>query len=412
MPEQALPQLPERLERLRSRPSAKAGDWYRIEAKAGDRRAEVSIYDEIGMWGTTAKDFAGEIRALEVDAITLRINSPGGDAWDGVAIYNAVKDHPAQVTVVVDGIAASAASVIAQAGDRIVMNRGSQMMIHDASGLVMGNAEDMREFAEVLDKMSDSLAGIYAARAGGTVEEWRATMRKDTWYMAAEAVEAGLADEVAADDDKPAATNSARPRVTAAEAARRIHAAAVRQTPDATPAAGPSETRKGAAEMQFTDEERAELRARFGLAADAGDDAIKAALLARPSATPPEDNSSESVPSASKPKVTAGGQMVIDQAAWDAQQETIRRLEAAEARRRREERDSVIAQAVADGKFPPARKQHYERIWDADPEGARELIAGLAKNVVPVAALGYAGDATDADFEIEFAGLFPPSRKG
>ncbi|MFC3504818.1 head maturation protease, ClpP-related [Micromonospora krabiensis] len=409
MPEQALPQLPERLERLRSRPTAKAGDWYRIEAKADARTAEVSIYDEIGMWGTAAKDFAAEVRALDVDAITLRINSPGGDAWDGVAIYNVVKDHPAQVTVVVDGIAASAASVIAQAGDRIVMNRGSQMMIHDASGLVMGNADDMREFADVLDKMSDSLAGIYAARAGGTVEQWRATMRTDTWYMAAEAVEAGLADALA-DDDKPAPTNSARPRVTAAEAARRIHAAAVKQTPDADPATGPSETRKGAAEMQFTDEERAELRARFALAADAGDDAIKAALLARPSATPPEDTSEPEKP-ASKPKATTG-QMVIDQAAWDAQQETIRRLEAAEARRRREERDSVIAQAVADGKFPPARKPHYERAWDADPEGARELIAGLAKNVVPVAALGYAVDATDADFELEFAGLFPPSRKG
>ncbi|WDZ87193.1 head maturation protease, ClpP-related [Micromonospora cathayae] len=426
MSEHVLPELPPHLERLRSRPTAKTGDWYRIEAKA-TRSAVVSIYDEIGWTGTTAKDFAAELRALDVDEITLRLNSPGGDAWDGIAIYNALRDHQATVHVVVDGLAASAASFIAQAGGRITMNRGAQMMIHDAAGLAIGNARDMRDMAEVLDRVSDSIAGIYADRSGRPAGQFREAMARDTWYTAAEAVEAGLADEVADPDGPTAATNSSQPKVTAAEAARRIHAAALKVTP--TVQVG-NEHEKGAGRM-----DPAKIREALGLAPGASDDEVRATLGASglvgnstsptgpaPAPTPqptptPSPGSPTPAPDAPAPQPTprpsaAGGQMVIDQAAWDAQQDTIRRLEAAEARRRREERDQVINQAVQDGKFPPARKQHYERVWDADPEGARELIAGLAKNVVPVAALGYAGDGTDADFDLEFAGLFPPNRKG
>ncbi|MEU4779255.1 head maturation protease, ClpP-related [Micromonospora sp. NPDC023633] len=430
MPEHTLPELPPHLERLRARPTAKAGDWYRIEAKAGTRSAVVSIYDEIGWAGTSAKDFAGELRALDADEITLRLNSPGGDAWDGIAIYNALRDHKATVHVVVDGLAASAASFIAQAGDRITMNRGAQMMIHDAAGLAIGNARDMRDMAEVLDRVSDSIAGIYAARSGRPMAEFREAMARDTWYTAAEAVDAGLADEVAADpDDSPSsAANSSRPKVTAAEAARRIHAAA-RKTTTANQAG--DATKKGAGRM-----DPAKIREALGLAPGASDDEVRAALgsaglvqntqptgpapapTPQPAPTPtpgsPAPSPDGPAPQPSSPRPTAAGTMVIDQAAWDAQQEAIRRLEAADARRRRDERDQVINQAVQDGKFPPARKDHWVRLWDADPEGTRTVIDGLARNVMPVAALGYAGDGADADadFEREFAGLFPPSRKG
>jgi hypothetical protein len=98
---------------------------------------------------------------------------------------------------------------------------------------------------------------------------------------------------------------------------------------------------------------------------------------------------------------------VIDASAWDEREKRINRLEADLAKRARDERDEVIAAAVRDGKFPPARKEHYVRIWDADPEGARQIIAGLAKNVVPIDALGFTDD-TDASIDEEFAGLFPP----
>ena len=416
MSEHILPELPPHLERLRARPTAKAGDWYRIEAKAGDRSATVSIYDEIGWAGTTAKDFAGELRALDADEITLRLNSPGGDAWDGIAIFNALRDHKASVHVVVDGLAASAASFIAQAGDRITMNRGAQMMIHDAAGLAIGNARDMRDMAEVLDRVSDSIAGIYAARSGRPVAEFRAAMARDTWYTAAEAVDAGLADEVATDPaEKPAATASARQRVTAAEAARRIHAAAQKTT---TAIQAGDASQKGAGHV-----DPAKIREALGLPADASDDAVRSALesagVVSNSTTPqpapapapqptPTPSSPNPAPQPSTPRPTAAGTMVIDASAWEAQQEAIRQLQAADARRRRDERDQILNQAVTDGKFAPARKEHWQRLWDNDPEGTRTVIDGLQKNVIPTAALGYAGDGADFDFDRELAGFFPP----
>lgn len=181
-----------------TRPAAKLrqgrNDWYEIKNKAATR-AEVFIYDEIGYFGVTASDFVADLRDITAGTIELHLNSPGGDAFDGVAIYNALRDHSATVDVIIDSLAASAASFIAQAGDTITMNRGSQMMIHDAWGLAIGNAVDMTEMADVLDRHSDIIAGIYAERAGGEVAEWRDLMRAETWFTADEAVEAGLADD-------------------------------------------------------------------------------------------------------------------------------------------------------------------------------------------------------------------------
>ncbi|MFC6017791.1 head maturation protease, ClpP-related [Plantactinospora solaniradicis] len=417
-----------RLERMRAKPAAR--DWFRIEAKVDTKTAEVWIYDEIGAWGTNARDFARDLRAVDADTITLHLNSPGGDAFDGIAIYNSLKDHPASVTVLVDGLAASAASVIAQAGDTVRMNRGAQMMIHDASGLVIGNASDMAGFAAVLEKTSDSIASAYASRAGGTVAEWREVMRAETWYTAAEAVEAGLADEAV--DDEPAdppvkaawdlagfawayAGRDAAPApviprkpeptpVTAAEAARRIHAASTK-TPTAVPAAGP--TQEGAGRM-----DPAKIREALGLAPDVSDEQVFAALAsARPSAPPTE---TEPAPAPKAPTAPVSGTMTIDVSAWAEQQDRIKRLEATDARRRRDERDAVIAQAVSDGKFAPARTEHWARLWDADPEGTRTVIESLAKNVIPVVELGYSADG-DSEFDDEFARFFPPepaTRKG
>jgi len=117
--------------------------------------------------------------------------------WEGLAIVNQLRRHPAPVTAVVDGIAASAASFIACGGaDQVVMGRNAQMMIHDAWGLCVGNAGDMRGLAERLDKISDNIASIYADRAGGDAATWRAAMLEESWYNADEAVAAGLADTV------------------------------------------------------------------------------------------------------------------------------------------------------------------------------------------------------------------------
>lgn len=179
--------------------------WYEIRNATSPDEAEMLIYDEIGgWWGATPESVLEELRGITAPNLRVRINSPGGSVFDGVAIANALRLHPANVTVQIDGLAASIASVIAMAGDRIVMTPQSQLMIHDASGMCLGNAADMAEMATLLDLQSDNIADAYAARAGGTREEWRARMQAESWYLAEQAVEAGLADEVLPASKTPA----------------------------------------------------------------------------------------------------------------------------------------------------------------------------------------------------------------
>lgn len=171
--------------------------WFRVENRAVGV-AQVNIYAEIGGFGVTADAFTRDLQALDVAEIDLRLNSPGGDVFDGIAIHNAIKNHPAQVHVHVDGVAASIASVIAMAGDKVTMARGAQMMIHEGHTVAVGNAADMAKVVDVLNRTSDTIASFYAERAGGSKEQWRERMRAETWYTADEAVQAGLADEVQA----------------------------------------------------------------------------------------------------------------------------------------------------------------------------------------------------------------------
>jgi ATP-dependent Clp protease, protease subunit len=139
--------------------------WYRVRAKGTG--AEVAIYDEIGAHGISAKGFLAELGALaDGTPIDLRLNSPGGSVFDAVAIHNALIRHEGIVTVWIDGIAASAASYIAMAGDAVVMPENAFLMIHDPTGLVMGTADDMRAMADALDKVKSSLVQGYAAKSG------------------------------------------------------------------------------------------------------------------------------------------------------------------------------------------------------------------------------------------------------
>lgn len=202
-PRQILNQLP------------KQDDWYRIVNKAAEDRAEVYLYDEIGIWGTTAGNFIREIKEISAREIALHISSRGGDIFDGIAIYNALRTHSARVVVQVDSMAASIASVIAQAGDERIMITGSQMMIHEAWGIALGNAEDMRAYAEVLDKQTEIIASIYAERSGGTGRKahYLKLMRAETWMTAEEAVDELLADRVV----KPESQDSPEPSGTVSE---------------------------------------------------------------------------------------------------------------------------------------------------------------------------------------------------
>jgi len=168
-------------------------NWYSICAL--NEGAEISIYDEIGAYGVSAKAFLADLGKLPDKApLTLRLNSPGGSVFDAVAIYNALQRHAGTVTVSIDGIAASAASYIAMAGDEIVMPENAFLMIHDPSGMVMGTAGDMRSMAEALDKIGASLLRGYAAKSGKPEAEIAILMAKETWLDASEALEMGFAD--------------------------------------------------------------------------------------------------------------------------------------------------------------------------------------------------------------------------
>lgn len=172
--------------------------WYSINAKANDT-AEISIYDEIGFWGVSAASFAQDLKSCgnNLKQINLHIHSPGGDVFDGIAIYNLLKNHPANVTVYIDGLAASMASVIAMAGNEVIMPENAMMMIHKPWGIQGGDAEDMRKYADLLDKVENTLIPAYANKTGKTPEELAEMLSAETWLNGKECVEQGFADKLA-----------------------------------------------------------------------------------------------------------------------------------------------------------------------------------------------------------------------
>lgn len=171
-------------------------DWYMMRNQSSSNGpAEVFIYDEIGgSFGVSAIDFVQELNEIDNPEIVVRINSPGGEVSDGIAIANALVQHPSKITTRVDSMAASIASIIAVSGDVCEVMDGGQLMIHDAMCMPMGNSRDLREVADWLDLQSDNLAGFYSRKAGGTNAEWREKMLAETWMFADEAVELKLAD--------------------------------------------------------------------------------------------------------------------------------------------------------------------------------------------------------------------------
>lgn len=168
--------------------------WYAMRALAGGT-LEIMMYDEIGAWGITAKQFVLDLLAAgDVSQINVRIHSPGGDVFEGMAIYNALKGHPAYVSVYIDGLAASMASVVAMAGDRVYIPANAMMMIHKPWGVQGGDAEAMRQYAALLDKVESNLVQAYVAKTGKTPEEIHALLSAETWMEGGEAVAAGFAD--------------------------------------------------------------------------------------------------------------------------------------------------------------------------------------------------------------------------
>lgn len=183
---------------------------FEIRAAADSDEAEIFLYDaivsdelEAEWWGGVAPEsFVKELRNITAKTIHLRINSPGGSVFAARAMEQALRDHSAKIVVHIDGLAASAATFIAMAGDEIIMSKGALFMIHNAWTGLWGNAEDLRKEADLLDKIDGTLADTYSERTGKDKEAIAAWMTAETWFTADEAVEHGFADRVAETEAK------------------------------------------------------------------------------------------------------------------------------------------------------------------------------------------------------------------
>lgn len=192
--------------RFLARNASPARPWYSVRNLA-DGEAEIFIYDLIGFdpffGGVAAAEFVRELRALNARKILLRINSPGGDISEAVTIRNALIEHSAQIETHVDGLAASSASWVGLAADKVIMSPHAMMMIHEPWFMVGGDAAFLRKQADVLDKFGADIAEMYQEKASGNADTWRSAMREETWYSDEEAVAAGLADEIASQESAP-----------------------------------------------------------------------------------------------------------------------------------------------------------------------------------------------------------------
>lgn len=247
--------------------------WYSIHAR-GARQAEIWIYGDIGeSWSeetVTARQFVADLAKVDADQLTVRINSVGGSVPDGLAIYNAIKRHPAQVTVAIDGVAMSVASLIAMAGDQIEMADNAMLMIHAPWSVAVGNASAMRETADTLDKWAEAMASSYATKSGMDKADVLALLTdgKDHYYTAEEAHAAGFADvivdamPIAASAAVPAAALARFSKASAARAAQPLEmplmaesiavaAAAQSAAPDAAAVLAAEKTRREAVRAQF-----------------------------------------------------------------------------------------------------------------------------------------------------------------
>lgn len=371
---------------------------------------EILMYGNVG-WDITAAETIAKLADMTGD-VTVRINSYGGDSFEGVAVMNALRHHDGQVTAVIDGVAASAASVIAVGGaDRLVMRPGSELMIHDAWTFADGNAADLTKVAGDLERTSQSMAELYAQKAGGDPDVWRDMMRAETWFSAQEAVDAGLADAV--EDgrtvEKPVLAKSG-PRFAYAGRER---------------APKPKIFQEDS--MTFT----SEVAKRLGLSADVVDEATVLAALEETLAEQAGETVVEPV------EVAAGVESEAEESAVGAAEndgatdgvesepaefaeepaedsneaetvtldlETYRELqaaakagwEAAEAEKQRH-LEGEVDQWIKDGRISAALRGRAVKAIKADAAGARALYGSNPKGTIPRAEVGYGVDPAEPE---------------
>lgn len=376
---------------------------------------ELLMYGTVG-WEITAAETIAKLADMTGD-VTVRINSYGGDSFEGVAVKNALRAHAGHVTAVVDGVAASAASVIAVCGaDRVVMRPGAELMVHDAWTFTDGNAADLTKVAADLERTSQAMAEMYAEKAGGDAERWRDMMRAETWFSAQEAVDAGLADAV--EDGRTAE----RP-VLAKTGPRFAYAG-----------------RDGAPKPKILEEEKvtftSEVAKRLGLSADVVDEATVLAALeetlaeqAEETVTAPveEDQVADATVADEEPatdSADSSGETAevepepaefAEDPAEDSDEaevvtlprdvfEELKAAAAAGAQARETERvnglDAEVDQWIAEGRAVAANRGAIRKAMHADPETTRRIYANVPKGTIPRAEIGYGVDPVDAEVEM------------
>ncbi|SIC75691.1 head maturation protease, ClpP-related [Mycobacteroides abscessus] len=394
-------------------------EWYKFTvakaASAEDKpTATLHIYDEIDSWfGVNAEALVVEISALDPETeLTVRVNSPGGNAFDGINIANAIMRHPGKTTTYIDGLAASAASVIAVASDEVVVSKYGQAMVHDARSGQYGTAKDLRSVADHLEKLSASYAKLYADRAGGTVEDWAQAMADETWYTAEEMVAAGLASRVddsgaRADTEKAVASALACSSYKFKYFGRPAAPAPVARADNAGACASANISKEGP-----VPDIKEDVAKRLGLGPDATDEEVLAALDKLASTeqedtdedttttTTAEDDSVEvgagtAVEGKELVAAAAKAGLVLMDPARVAKLESdaaagalARQTQVAEAHAK------VVDSAVAKGKITAPRRDHFLALMKADPEGTTALLDSIpAETAVPLTEVGHGTEA-------------------
>lgn len=386
--------------------------WYSLEGPRSQSTssAELIIFDVIGWYPNDADTLVRDLRSLDVDEIVVRINSGGGSAFDGFAIYNALRSHDARVTTIVEGYAASAASLIALAGDDVVMRPASELMIHEAWTAAAGPAADMRKVADELDRLNGLVAGVYAEKAGTPVDMWREAMRIETWFTPDEAVESGLVDRVHDGRNVTEPSNRSVMPIFNYAGRREAPAPAVQ-----TSSALAEDNRKESSMADLMNE----LRQRLGVAdADADEGTILAALdealneraadedpdvdpSGEADETPDEDDQAEEAPANTvEPDEET---VVLDKEVYADLLARAEKGDEFDEKTTREDAEEFVQDAIDAGKLSAASKDRWVTRVLGDPEDAKARINQMASGRVPREELGRGGSDNEASDNLSAA---------
>jgi ATP-dependent protease ClpP protease subunit len=383
----------------------------RIEFKAlADNTAEVFFYGVIGDWDNSAEQLVNDLKSFEHGDITVRIHSWGGDAFDGLAIMNALRAHEGHVTCIVEGVCASAASVIAVGGaDTLVMRPNSELMIHDAWALVDGNADELTRLAGQLSKLSDEYAAVYARKAGGDPAVWREAMRLESWFTAEEAVMAGLADRV--EDGREledvqelvGAMAKARHYRSRAEAGRPaildqlkegVHVSSLEKIARMLGVDVASDEAVVLEALAEALEERAE--------ADTDVEAVEAVEAVESvesvedvEGTDVEGNESES--EGDEAATDEALTVTVDAALYEELKKAAAFGREAQARAEIAEREALVDEAVKDGRISAAARGRWCKALEADPVDAKQRLAAMPSGIIPRAEIGHGLDTEESE---------------